>query len=45
MFEKKLQFIIFLSPFTGNNLITVTAISEGFVDYSIEVVIKLPVPR
>ena len=32
-----------LSPFTCNNLITITAISEGLINNAIEVIIKIPV--
>ena len=38
------EILIFLSPFTGNNLISVTAISEGLIDNAIEIIIKVPVP-
>jgi hypothetical protein len=41
--EKSDEIFNFLSPFNGNDLISVTSISEGIINNTIEVIIKIPV--
>ena len=43
--EKKVLLFLLLNPFSCNDLVHTPPVPEGFIDTTIEVVIKLPVPR